>query len=408
MPIEPANRTGRKLMKMWQHLRVQGENRRWQAWSDVLVPWGVSRLLLLFAGWFSSYFAANPNYGDAASVTRGWQFSPIKLLDMWGRWDSGWYLDIAVNGYSLRGPLETTQSNVAFFPLYPLLIRAVLVLLPEPWRTEETALLIGVILSNVMFLAALFLLYRLTRLLMNDRAMAQRTLWYTVLFPAAFFFTSAYTEATFFLYTIALFYAALRRVWWAAGIFGALATLARPSGILLVAPLAWMYGEAIEWKFRQIRWNSLWIGLLPLAFAGFMISLQPITGDWIAPLRSQEAWSSTLLAPWITIFAPEVGVVPYITRIEQFLLVGASLLSVVALIKLPTKALGLYVLLLLVAMLTKGQLLATTRYLATAFPIFMALALLGKNTTFDRLVLTGSAAAQALLMAVWTRFYWVA
>jgi hypothetical protein len=80
----------------------------------------------------------------------------------------------------------------------------------------------------------------------------------------------------------------------------------------------------------------------------------------------------------------------------------------VALIKLPSKALGLYVLLLIVAMLTKGQLLATTRYLGTAFPIFIVLALLGKYYTFDRVVLTSSAATQALLMAAWTRFYWVA
>jgi hypothetical protein len=74
----------------------------------------------------------------SASVARG-QFSPINLLDMWARWDSGWYLDIALNGYALRGPIETTQSNVAFFPLYPLLIRTLLLLVPESWRTPEMA-----------------------------------------------------------------------------------------------------------------------------------------------------------------------------------------------------------------------------------------------------------------------------
>jgi hypothetical protein len=363
---------------------------------------------LLFAGWFSGYFVANPNYGDPASVARGWQFSPIKLLDMWGRWDSGWYLDIALNGYALRGPIETTQSNVAFFPLYPLLIRTLLLLVPESWRTPEMALFIGVVLSNVMFLVALFVLYRLTLLLFNDRAVAQRTQWYIVLFPTSFFFASAYTEAAFLLFTVAMFYAALRRVWWAAGILGALATLTRPSGILLIVPLAWMYGEMIEWKFRRVRWNSLWLALLPLAFLGFTVSLYPLTGDWIAPMRIQEAWSSTLAAPWMTIFLPEIGFVPYITRLEQILLIGALILSALALIKLPSKALGLYVLLLLGAMLFKGQLLSTLRYIGTAFPVFMTLALLGKHHIVDRLVLIGFAAAQALLMAAWTRFYWVA
>ena len=393
-------------MTMWQQLKVQGGNRRWQAWRDVLAPWAVSRLLLLFSGWFAGYFEANPNYGDAAAITRGWQFSPIRILDIWGRWDSSWYLDIALHGYSVQGPIETTQSNMAFFPLYPFMIRAILMLLPESARTAETALFIGVILSNAAFLVALYVLYRLTLLLVLDRAVAQRTQWYAVLFPAAFFFAAAYTEALFILLTVSMFYAALCRKWWAAGILGALATLTRPSGILLVVPLAWMYEEAIDWKVRQTRWNSLWIALLPLAFVGFMASLQPLTGDWIAPLRAQEAWSSTVLAPWITIFNPTVGVVPYITRIEQMLLLGAMALSGVALIKLPTKALGLYVLLLIAAMLATGQILDTARYLSTAFPLLITLALMGKHQTIDRMVLISFAAGQALLMVAWTRFYW--
>ena len=394
-------------MTLWQRLATKAEDRRLWPWSDVLIPWGVTRLLLLFVGWFSGYFVANPKYGDLASVARGWQFTPIKLLDMWGRWDSSWYLDIAMNGYSLRGPITTTQSNVAFFPLYPFSIKTLLLLVPESLRTSEMTLFIGVVLSNVMFLGALFMLRRLTLLLVNDRAVAQRTLWYTMLFPASFFFASAYTEAAFLLFTIAMFYAALRRTWWAAGALGALATLTRPSGISLILPLAWMYGEAIEWRFRQIRWNSLWLALPLLAFVGFMASLQPLTGDWIAPLRSQEAWASTLAAPWITIFTPEIGFVPYITRIDQILLLAVIFLTGLALIKLPSKALGLYVLLLIAAMLATGQILDTARYLSTAFPIFITLALLGKHQTFDRLVLIGSAATQALLMAAWTRFYWV-
>lgn len=395
-------------MTVLQRWQAKSADPRLWPWTDVLVPWTVSRLLLLFAAWFSGYFVANPQYGDPVSVARDWQFSPIKALDVWGRWDTGWYLDIALNGYSLRGPIETTQSNVAFFPLYPLSIRAVLMLLPASLRTSEMALLIGVILSNVMFLGALFVLRRLALLLTNDRAVAQRTLWYLVLFPASFFFATAYTEATFLLLVVAMFYAALKRTWWAAGILCALATLTRPSGILLALPLAWIYGEAIGWKIRQIQWNCLWIALSPLAFAGFMVSLQPITGDWIAPLRSQEAWASTLSAPWITIFAPVIGVVPFITRIEQGLLLGSMVLTAMAIIKLPSRAPGLYVALLIAAMLAKGQILATTRYLSTAFPLFIVLALLGKHHLLDRMILIGSAAAQALLIAAWTRFYWVA
>src|SRR3989339_1023551 len=44
---------------------------------------------------------------------------PIKYSNtIWWRWDSDWYGSIVRHGYSLRPDL---QSNVTFFPLYPLL-----------------------------------------------------------------------------------------------------------------------------------------------------------------------------------------------------------------------------------------------------------------------------------------------
>jgi len=43
------------------------------------------------------------------------------LVDIFLRWDAGWYAGIAKDGYHWAGP--DTQSSVAFFPLYPLLSR---------------------------------------------------------------------------------------------------------------------------------------------------------------------------------------------------------------------------------------------------------------------------------------------
>ena len=42
------------------------------------------------------------------------------------RWDAGWYLGIAVNGYNYDpNARPTTQQNIAFFPAYPMAMRAV-------------------------------------------------------------------------------------------------------------------------------------------------------------------------------------------------------------------------------------------------------------------------------------------
>ncbi len=52
---------------------------------------------------------------DGRAVDPGWQ----NLLDAWQRWDADWFLRIAGEGY------DPGNGSAAFFPLYPLLVRAV-------------------------------------------------------------------------------------------------------------------------------------------------------------------------------------------------------------------------------------------------------------------------------------------
>jgi hypothetical protein len=43
-------------------------------------------------------------------------------MEVFAAWDSGWYFDIARQGYYFN---PAGESSIAFFPLYPLLMRAV-------------------------------------------------------------------------------------------------------------------------------------------------------------------------------------------------------------------------------------------------------------------------------------------
>ncbi|MGH8165396.1 MAG: mannosyltransferase family protein, partial [Rhodanobacteraceae bacterium] len=65
------------------------------------------------------------------------------LLNVWGRWDAVHYLDIAHNGYH--------GTDMAFFPLYPYLIR----LLGNP---AGNYLIAGVIISSIAFFFGLLFL----------------------------------------------------------------------------------------------------------------------------------------------------------------------------------------------------------------------------------------------------------
>jgi hypothetical protein len=85
-----------------------------------------TRLLLFFVAWFAQIFVANGRYPLAHAAARGWQFTSRGWLDIWGRWDAGWYMQIALNGYTPSPGYETVQGSIAFFPLFPMSVRGVL------------------------------------------------------------------------------------------------------------------------------------------------------------------------------------------------------------------------------------------------------------------------------------------
>src|SRR5437588_4000489 len=62
---------------------------------------------------------AIPDYQDQGLTMWG---SPNTFWDCFVRYDAGWYLGIARNGYAY---VAGGRSNLAYFPLYPLLMRYV-------------------------------------------------------------------------------------------------------------------------------------------------------------------------------------------------------------------------------------------------------------------------------------------
>lgn len=128
-------------------------------------------LILLFVGLFPGEPDAKPNFWQAMA-----------------QWDGEWYLRIARRGYEWRD--ATTQSSVAFFPLYPLLGKGVgLAIGNLRWGL--------LIVTNVSFLLFLYYLYRLT-VLDFDTATAERAIIYAAVFPGAFVLAAFYAEATAF------------------------------------------------------------------------------------------------------------------------------------------------------------------------------------------------------------------
>src|ERR687891_729641 len=199
------------------------------------------------------------------------------------RWDAAWYLRIADSGYA------GSDARAAFFPLYPLLVRA----LATPFGASPGALLVAAyVVSLAAFLGALVLLHRLVSLELG-RPLAQPALLLLSVFPAAVFLGSPYSESLFLLLAVGAFYAARtgRWAWAGAAVAGAAAT--RSAGVLLLLPLTMLWWSARPRKLG----NAAWLLLGPLGVGAYAAFLGLSEADAWRFLDVQDAWSRELTVP---------------------------------------------------------------------------------------------------------------
>lgn len=199
------------------------------------------------------------------------------LLDAW---DGRWYRMVAADGYLL---VPGRQSDPAFFPLYPLLLRAVHTL-----GIGYAAA--GLLISNVALLVALLALHALSRELLGAR-LAHRTTVYAAVFPLGYVFSMAYPESVV-LGAIALAgLAAVRGRWWIAAVCAAAAALARPEGVFVALPIV-----ATAWRRRRELSpveRGLAVGAVvapAAALASFPAYLDRVLHDPLAWNRAEHAW----------------------------------------------------------------------------------------------------------------------
>jgi hypothetical protein len=149
-------------------------------------------------------------------------------LDAWFQGDSGWYYSIVENGYFYH---PGQQSSVAFFPAYPLLVRAVGAILGLDGSTAAGL----VTLVSGAGVVMLFADWVRSRVEPRTAVIAVALL---LVYPYSFFlYGTGYGDASFLLTVLASFALLERRHYVLAGVVGALATAGRPVGIAVAAGL---------------------------------------------------------------------------------------------------------------------------------------------------------------------------
>lgn len=394
----------KKVTSMYAKLRMSWlENRHWFL-QDALYPYLLTRFLLLLVGWFSEYFRRNMNFPLKEIAERGWYFTPHRFLDIWGRWDSGWYMIIVKNGYQPSSDIMTIQSNVAFFPFYPYLVRFVSNLLPFFAISEGRIFFIGVMLSNLFFIGSIILLYKLVFELFQDQALAKRSVWFLVLYPASFFFSSFYTESTFLFFVLLAFYFSEKKFWLGAGIAGLVLSVTRPNGVIILIPLLFLYFESKKWDFRSIDISIVWLLAIPFSLLYYLYLNQQLTGKFLGPFLAQSSWGRDFMLPWDTLFS--TGIVnAQVTHVDRAMTLFVLVLIVFIFLKLPSFSYGLYSLLIVSPVLISGKLTSETRFWSLIFPIYIVLAIFGKNEMLNQFLLLTFFTLQILFMVGWSQFY---
>ncbi len=451
--LQISDRSIGPLRRWWARLLADPARRiavrdSWRAlWASRLLVWVAGAGTVAAFGFGPARNAFNP-----PGVTRGFGWLGNLLAAPAARWDAAWYLVIAHYGY--RPDLGAfTSSRTAFFPLYPLGLRAISEGGVQP-------VIAGVLLSLLAFAFALYGIHRLTTLELARRVpigrsapgeTARLAVMVTAFAPMAFFFSAVYSESLYLALSVGVFLAARQGRWVWVGVLGALAAATRSAGVVLMLPalMLYLYGPredrlpdfAALGRLRpryRLRRDVLWLGLLPAGVGLYMGYLALSGGDPLAPFHVQDVWGRHFAGPYLGVwdgvkaafdgarqllsfqrhhlYFPIAGGSPFVNAGHNLMLLAfliAAIPAIVGVLRMLPLAYGAYVIAALALPLSypvaPQPLMSLPRFLVVLFPLSMWLAAwLAVRPRARTPALAISALLMALFVAQFATWHWVA
>lgn len=390
-------------------------NIRLKQWSRVRLARWIWMPLLLFAvtrlGIALVAYLAVPLIADSPVNLYHLRPADNVIIDVFGsRWDTGFYVSIAEEGYQYTG---VELPSVAFFPLLPLLMRAVTPLVGD-------TLLAGILITNVALILATILFYRLVNEGWGQRT-ADRASWYFLIFPVAFFGSAIYTESLFLLGAIGALYFARRGYWEVAALLGIATAMTRFIGILVAVMLLvewWVQRRATIEGSRPSFRALIAPAAVPLGTLVYMAYLQRVFGDPLAFVHGAAAWSRQPQSPLnmlADLFKTPVGGwgsafltgTIHLNNWLDFAFVVVFLILGFILLYQKRWSEGVFITLGVLISISSGLLMSQRRYMWVMFPAFIILAQWGDRPWVDKLITTISLVCLGLFTALFANGYWV-
>jgi hypothetical protein len=193
-------------------------------------------------------------------------------------WDAFWYQNIVNNGYSFA---EGHQSNIAFFPLFPML-----------WKVMHLSPICTSLLNLVLMISGMMVLRKLYNL-------SAREFMLLLSVPALFYCYIPYSEATFFLAGTLIIYGLQRDNKIALlGVF--LACLARSASLIFIPLILFVkfYNYRTKKNNRQLIIESVLLIVTAIVSTLLVQTFQYVeTGKFFAIFETQKEWHRILALP---------------------------------------------------------------------------------------------------------------
>lgn len=370
-----------------------------------LLFWRLGLYIIAFiAPFFLPTFGNTFPYASERLISSGLPY----WLWSWGNFDGVHYLTIAQYGYS-------AQYTQAFFPLYPLLVKAV------SFVFLGNYVLGALVVSNVSLIAAVVLFFELLNL---EKYKSNTIFWsivFFLLYPFSFFLGSIYNESLFLVFTFASFLAGRKQKWAWAGFFGFLASLTRLAGVFLLPALIieWLYQHKFKVSFSTLKTFKplVCLMIIPFGLIVYMCYLGIRFGDPLYFVHAQPVFgaqrssSELILLPqvlwrymkiFMTVPFSQYG---FWVAVWEFSVTALFLLLFIPMVKRIRLSYVVFSTLSLMLPTLTGTLSSMPRYMLVSFALFPMLAMLPRFAKVSLLLFFG-----LLLMVfttLFTRGYWV-
>jgi hypothetical protein len=218
-------------------------------------------------------------------------------------WDAGWFIQVATNGYPHGYTYDSggnlTGNELAFFPFYPWLIRAVDYVGVAP---DNSALIVAWVAAAVASVLVYGLVRRVAIGAGQSATIARRIGYAFVVLcfaqPLSIVLSMGYSEPIFLALVAGMFLAAYRRWWLLAGLLGAAAGLTRPTGAAAAVGLAVAAVMCLADRTRRGRERAAAVVGALVALAGV-----PVYVGWVGlRVGHLDAWFKIQTAGWGTTF----------------------------------------------------------------------------------------------------------